>query len=147
MSLFFQISCLFCDFGFILSVLFDRYVSISLDFSIVKSTLDVFITDLFKSLLFVVSLLCESFCFTSVVFSSTVFRNRFLSCGLIIGVCITSLFVCYLTVCLLPHCLFEKWFINEFMILSLFPSCSLRNNICSSEWFINLSDVSLVEFP
>ena len=80
MSLFFLITCLFSDFGFILSVLFDRSVSISLDFSIVKSTLDVFITDVFKSLLFVVSMLCESFYFASVVFSSAVFRNRFLSC-------------------------------------------------------------------
>ena len=49
-----------------------------------------------------------------------IFRNRFLSCGLITGVCITSLF-------------FESWFTNEFMILSLFLSCSLRNDICSSD--------------
>ena len=73
-----------------------------------------------KSVLFVVSVLCKSFCFTGVVFSSAVFRNGFLSCGLIIGVCTTSLF-------------FESWFINEFMILSLSLSCSLRNDICSSK--------------
>ena len=90
MSLFFLISCLFSGFGFILSVLFDRSVSISLDFSIVKSTLDDFITDVFKSALFIVPVLCESFCFPGVVFSSAAFRNRFLSCRLIIGV--------------LPHC-------------------------------------------
>ena len=103
MSLFFLITRLFSYFGFISSVLFDRSVSILLDFSIVKSTLDVFITHVFKSVLFV-SVLYESFCFTGVVFSSAVFRNKFLSCGLIIGVCITSLF-------------FESWFINEFMTL------------------------------
>ena len=44
-SLFFLITCLFSDFGFILSVLLDRSVSISLDFSVVKLTLDVFIID------------------------------------------------------------------------------------------------------
>ena len=120
----------FSDFGFLLSVLFDRSFSISLDFSTVKSTLGVFITDVFKSVLFVISVLCESFCFTGVSFCSVIF---FLSCRLITGVCITSL-------------LFESWSINEFMILSLFLSCSLRNYICSSSWFINLSDISLVEF-
>ena len=31
-------------------------------------------------------------------------------------------------------------------MLSMFLNCSLRNNICSSRWFINLSDISLVEF-
>ena len=87
MSLFFLISCLFSDFGFILSVFFDRSISISLDFSIVKSTSDVFITDVRKSLLLVVSVLCESFCCTGVVFSSTVFTNMFSSCGSITGVC------------------------------------------------------------
>ena len=66
MSLFFLITCLFSNFGFILSVLFDRSFSISLDLSTVKSTLDVFITDVFMSVLFVVSVLCESFCFISV---------------------------------------------------------------------------------
>ena len=52
-SLFFLITCLFHDFGFILSVLFDRSFTISLDFSTVKSTFGVFITDVFKSVLFV----------------------------------------------------------------------------------------------
>ena len=52
MSLLFLIACLFSDFEFILPVLFDRSVSISLDFSTIKSTLDVFITDVFKSVLF-----------------------------------------------------------------------------------------------
>ena len=120
----------FSVFGFLLSALFDRSFSILWDFSTVKSTLGVFITDVFKSVMFVVSALCESFCFTGVAFSSVIF---FLSCGLITVVCITSLF-------------FESWFINEFMILSLFLSYSLRNDICSSSWFINLSDISLVEF-
>ena len=129
-SLFYLITCLFSVFGFLLSALFDRSFSILLDFSTVKSTLGAFITDVFKSVMFVVSALCESFCFTGVAFSSVIF---FLSCGLITVVCITSLF-------------FESWFINEFMILSLFLSCSLRNDICSSSWFINLSDISLVEF-
>ena len=55
MSLFFLITCLFSDFGLSLSVLFDRSVSNLLDFSIVKSTLDVFITNVFKSVLLVVS--------------------------------------------------------------------------------------------
>ena len=32
------------------------------------------------------------------------------------------------------------------MILSLFLSCSLRNDICSSSCFINLSNISFVEF-
>ena len=41
---------------------------------------------------------------------------------------------------------FGGWSTNHLMILSLFLSCSLRNDICSSRWFINLSDVSLVEF-
>ena len=59
----FLITCLFSDLGFLLSVLFDRSSSISLDFSTVKSTLGVFITDVFKSVLFVVSVLCESFCY------------------------------------------------------------------------------------
>ena len=63
-------------------------------------------------------------------FSSVIF---FLSCGLITGVWITSLF-------------FENWFINEFVILSLFLSCYLRNDICSTSWFINLSDISYVKF-
>ena len=54
---FFLITCLFSDFGFLLSVLFDRSFSISLDFSTVKSTLGVFITDVFKSVLFIVSVL------------------------------------------------------------------------------------------
>ena len=45
----------------------------------------------------------------------------------------------------LPH-FFENWFINEFMILSLFLSCPLRNDICSSRWFINLSNISLIKF-
>ena len=71
MSLLFLIACLFSDFGFILPVLSDRSVSISLDFSIVKSTLDVFITDVFKSVLFVVSVLSASLCFPGVVFSSS----------------------------------------------------------------------------
>ena len=44
-----------------------------------------------------------------------------------------------------PH-YFESWSINEFMILSLFLSCSLRIDIYSSSWFINLFDISLVEF-
>ena len=52
MSLLFLITCLFSNFEFILSVLFDRYVSASLDFSIVKSMMDVFITNVFKSVLF-----------------------------------------------------------------------------------------------
>ena len=56
-SLFFMITCLFHDLGFILSVLFDGSFTISLDFSTVKSTLGVFITDVFKSVLFVVSVL------------------------------------------------------------------------------------------
>ena len=129
-SLFFLITCLFHDFGFILSVLFTRSFTISLDFSTVKSTLGVFITDVFKSVLFVVSGLCESVCFTGVAISSVIF---FLSCGLIAGVCVPSLF-------------FESWFINELIILSLFLSCSLRNDICSSSWFINLYDISLVQF-
>ena len=106
---------LFSDLGFILSVLFDRSFSISLDFSTVKSTLGVFITDIFKFVLFAVSMLCESFCFTGVAFSC----YFFLSCGFITGACITSLF-------------FESWFIHEFMILHLFLSCSLRNEICYS---------------
>ena len=72
-SLFFLITCLFHDFGFILSVLFDRSFTISLDFSTVKSTLGVFITDVFKSVLFVVSVLCESFYFTGVAFSFVIF--------------------------------------------------------------------------
>ena len=59
--LFFLITCLFSDFRFLLSVLFDRAFSISLDFPTVKSTLGVLITHVFKSLLFVVSVLCESF--------------------------------------------------------------------------------------
>ena len=79
MLLFFLITCLFSNFGFILLVLFDRSVSILSDFSIVKLTLDVFITDVFKSLLFVDSVLCEGFCFTGVLFSSAVFRNRLVS--------------------------------------------------------------------
>ena len=95
--LFFLITCLFPEFGFILSVLFDRFFSIWLDFSTVKSKLGVFITDVFKSVLFVVSVLCEGFYFTDVAFSSVIF---FLSRGLITGVYITSLF-------------FESWFINE----------------------------------
>ena len=128
--LLFLITCLFSDFGFLLSVLFDRSFSISLDYSTVNSTLGVFITDVFKSILFAVSVLCESFCFTGVAFCSVIF---FLSYRLITGVCITSLF-------------FESCSINEFMILSLFLSCSLRNYICSSSWFINLSDISLVDF-
>ena len=133
-SLFFLITCLFSDFGFILSILSDRSFSISLDFSTVKSTLDVLFTDLFKYVLLVVSVFCGIFYFTGVAFSSVIFRNRFLSSGLITGVCITSLF-------------FESWFINEFMILSLFLSCSsLRNDICCSRWFINLSHISFVEF-
>ena len=70
------------------------------------------------------------YCFTGVAFSSVIF---FLSCALITGACITSLF-------------FESWFINEFMILSSFLSCSLRNDICSSSCYINLSDILLVEF-
>ena len=53
MSLFFLITCLFSDFEFLLSVFFNRSFSISLDFSTVKSTLGVFITDVFKSALFV----------------------------------------------------------------------------------------------
>ena len=32
------------------------------------------------------------------------------------------------------------------MILSLFLSCSLRNDICSSSWFINFFHISLVKF-
>ena len=32
------------------------------------------------------------------------------------------------------------------MIFSLFLSCSLRNYICCSRWFINLSYISFVEF-
>ena len=87
---FFSVTYLFSDFRFILSVLLDRSVSISLDFSIVKLTLDVFITDVWKSVLLVVSVLCESFCFTGVAFSSIIFRTRFLPCGWITGVCITS---------------------------------------------------------
>ena len=63
-------------------------------------------------------------------FSPVIF---FLSCGLITGVSITSLF-------------FDSWVINEFMILSLFLSCSLTNDICYSSCFINLSDISFVEF-
>ena len=118
-SLLFLFICLFFNLAFTLSVLFDRSFSISLYFSIVQSTLDIFITDVFKSLLLVVSVLCESFYFTGVAFSSAIFRNRFLSCGLITSVCITSLF-------------FESQFINEFMILSLFLSFSLINDICSS---------------
>ena len=83
---------MFSDFGFILSVLFDRSVSVSLDFSIVKLTLEMFINDVFKSVLFVAFVLCKSFCFTGVVFFSAVFGNRFLFRGLIIEVCITLLF-------------------------------------------------------
>ena len=127
LSLFFLITFLFFDFGFILPVLFDRSVSVSLNFSIVISTLSVFITDIFKSVL-----LCESFCFTGRVFSS-ILRNSFFSCRLTVVFCVVSLF-------------FESWSVNELMILSLFLSCSLRNDICSSRWFINLSDVLLVEF-
>ena len=56
-SLFFLITCLFLDFGFILLVLFDRSFTISLGFSTVKSRLGVFITDVFKSVYFVVSVL------------------------------------------------------------------------------------------
>ena len=59
MPLFFLITCLFSDFGFILSVLFDRSVSISLDLSVAKWTLDDFVTDVFESALLVVSVLCE----------------------------------------------------------------------------------------
>ena len=92
-SLLFLFICLFFNLAFTLSVLFDRSFSISLYFSIVQSTLDIFITDVFKSLLLVVSVLCESFYFTGVAFSSAIFRNRFLSCGLITSVCITSLFL------------------------------------------------------
>ena len=103
---------MFSIFGFILSVLCDRSVSISLDFFIAKLTLDVFITDLFKFLLFVVSMLYESFCFTDVVFSSAVFGNRFLSSRLIVPVCIISLF-------------FVSWSVDEFMISFLFLSCSV----------------------
>ena len=123
MSLFFQITFLFSDFGFILSVLFDRSVSISSDFSIVKLTLDVFIMDVFESVLLVVSMLCGSFCFTGV------FRNRFFCCRLTMGACFMSLF-------------FERWSTIELMILSSFLNSSLRNDICSSRWFINLSDDS-----
>ena len=97
--------------------------------------LDVFTTDVFKSVLFVVSALCESFCFTVVVFSSAILgTGSYLVVVILIGVYITSL-------------CFESWLIDEFMILPLFLICSLRNNICSSRWFINLSDISLVEFP
>ena len=60
MLLFFLITCLFSDFGFILSVLFDRSVSVSLDFSIVKLILEMFITDVFKSVLFVAFVLYVS---------------------------------------------------------------------------------------
>ena len=97
--------------------------------------LDVFITDVFKSVLFVVSALCESFCFTVFVFSSAILgTGSYLVVLILIGVYITSL-------------CFESWLIDEFMILSLFLICSLRNDICSSRWFTNLSDISLVEFP
>ena len=74
-----------------------RSVSISSDLPIVKSTFDVFITYVFKSVLLAVSVGYESFCFTDVVFSSPVYENRFLSCGLIIGVSITSLLFLELT--------------------------------------------------
>ena len=47
--------------------------------------------------------------------------------------------------CLYYLTVFESWFINEFMILSLFLSCSLEKDICSSRWFINLSEISLDE--
>ena len=94
--------------------------------------LDVFIISVFKSVLIVVSVLGESFCFTGVMFSSVVFRNRFLTCGLI-------MFLHYLTV-------FESWFINKFMMISLFLSWSLRSDICSSTWFINVSQISLFKF-
>ena len=87
--LFFPITCLFSDFGFLLSVLSDRSFPILLDLSTVKSTLDVFIAYVFKSILFAVSLLCQSFCFAGVAFSFAIF---ILSCGLITDVCITSLF-------------------------------------------------------
>ena len=130
-SLFFLITCLFSDFGFNLSVLYPRYVSISLDIFTVKLTLDVFITDVCKFVLFIVSMLCVKV--SDVVFFSAIFRNRFLSWELIIGARVTFMF-------------FKSWFINEFMILPLFLGCSLRNRICSSWCFISLSDISLVEF-
>ena len=66
LPLFFLMTFLFSDFGFILSLLFDITVSILLDFYIVKSLLDVSITVVFKSVLLDVSVLCESLCFTSV---------------------------------------------------------------------------------
>ena len=66
LSLFFLMTFLFSDFGFMLSLLFDISVSILLDFYIVKSLLDVSITVVFKSVLLDVSVLCESLCFTGV---------------------------------------------------------------------------------
>ena len=75
-------------------------------------------------------LLWESFCFTGVAFFSVIFL---FSCGLITSVSITLLF-------------FDSWIINEFKILSLFLSCSLTNDICYSSCFINLSNISFVEF-
>ena len=124
----FPILDLFCQYYLIDLFLF-RWT-----FSIVKSVLDIFITDVTKSVLLVVSALCESFCFTGVVFSSDVPGNRFLSCRSIIGVCITSLF-------------FESWSVDELMILSLFLNCSLRNYIALLDrWFVSLSSVSLEVF-
>ena len=134
-SLFFLITCLFSDFGFILSLLFDRSFSISLDFSTVKLTLDVLFTDYLSlyCLLFLCYVEVSVLLVSHFLLLFLGFRNRFLSCGLTTGVCLTSLF-------------FESWFINEFMILPLFLSYSLRNDICCSRWFMNLSDISFVEF-
>ena len=105
-SLLFLTTCLFHDFGFILSVLFDRSFTISLDVPTVKSTFGVFITDVFKSVLFVVSVLWRSFCLTGVAFFSVIF---FLSSRLITAVSITSLFS-------------HSWIINDLVFVSkLFP--------------------------
>ena len=95
-SLFFLITYFFSDFGFLWSVLFGRSFFYFVRLFTVKSTLGVFITDVFKSVLFVVSVLRKCFFSTGVTFSSVIF---FLSCGLIAVVCITLLF-------------YETWFIN-----------------------------------
>ena len=70
LSLFFLMTFLFSDFGFILSLLFDISASILLDFYIAKSLLDVSIMVVFKSVLLDVSVLCESLCFTGVARAS-----------------------------------------------------------------------------
>lgn len=76
-------------------------------------------------------------------------------CCVKVTVLLVSYFFCFSSVPFLKidnRCLyyvklfFEIWYINELMILFLFLSGSISNHICSSRWFIYLSDVSLVAF-